>query len=189
MILENDKKKLLTLARATLEEFVKRGQLPLLEALGITLSGVLQQPCGVFVTLYFITGKEKRLRGCIGTIRPVQPLYQAVIQNTIAAAAHDSRFSAVREEELPNIALEINILTPPKKIASYEEIQLGRDGVIFHLGNVQSVFLPAVPLEFRWDLPQTLSQLALKAYLPATAWQSEEAWFEIFQSESVSEKF
>lgn len=187
MISENDKKNLLRLARATLEEFVKRGQLPSMESLGIALTEALQESCGAFVTLYFVQGKERRLRGCIGTILPVQPLYQAIIQNTVAAAAHDPRFSCVREEELSDITLEINILTLPKKVASYEEIKLGRDGIIFHLGNAQSVFLPSVPLEFHWDLPQTLSQLALKAHLPANAWQSKEAWFEIFQSEAVTE--
>ncbi|MBM3856381.1 MAG: AmmeMemoRadiSam system protein A [Verrucomicrobia bacterium] len=188
MISKNDQKNLMMLARVTLEEFVKRGQLPSVESLGIPLSTVLQEPCGAFVTLYLIQGTEKMLRGCIGTIRPVQPLYQAIIQNTVAAAARDPRFSRVREEELSDIALEINILTLPKKIASYEQIQLGRDGIIFHLGNAQSVFLPSVPLTFHWDLRQTLSQLALKAGFPATAWEAAEAWFEIFESEMMQEK-
>lgn len=189
MISETDKKNLIALARATLEACVENRQLPSLEVLNIPLTRALQEPCGAFVTLYLMQGKEKILRGCIGTIRPVQSLYQAVIQNTVAAATRDPRFSRVRKEELPDIALEINILALPKKVNSLKEIQLGRDGIIFHLGNAQSVFLPAVPLEFHWDLSQTLSQLALKAGLSANAWQSEEAWFEIFQSEIVRRKF
>lgn len=185
MISENDKKNLLMLARATLEQCVKSHQVPSPESLGIVPSSALQEPRGAFVTLYLVQGKEKILRGCIGTVLPLQPLYQAIMENTIAAATRDFRFSPVTEEELPNIALEINILTLPKKIASCEEIKLGRDGIIFHLKNAQSVFLPAVPLQFGWDLPQTLSQLALKAGLPADAWQAAEAWFEVFQSEVV----
>lgn len=186
MISENDQKKLLTLARATLDQCVK-GLLPALESLRITLTPTLQEPCGAFVTLYSIRGREKMLRGCIGTIVPLQPLYQAIINNTIAAATQDPRFSPVVEEELSNIVIEINILTLPKKISSYEEIQLGRDGIIFHLGKAQSVFLPSVPLGFHWDLAQTLSQLALKAGLPADSWKAKEAWFEIFESEILQE--
>jgi len=189
MVPENDKKNLLTLARVTLEACVEASQTPSLEAMSIILNSFLQEPRGVFVTLYVTGEKEKTLRGCIGTILPVQPLYQAVINNTIAAALHDPRFSPVTEEELPSIVLEINILTLPKKVASYEEIRLGHDGIIFHLRNRQSVFLPAVPIEFGWSLSQTLSQLALKAGLFTNAWQAQEAWFEIFQSEVIQEKF
>lgn len=187
MISEQDKKNLLSLARVTLEQYVKFHQVPSLESLGITSTPALQEPRGAFVTLYSTKSEQKMLRGCIGTMLPVQPLYQAVINNTIAAALHDPRFSPVREEELSSIALEINVLTLPQKISSYEKIQLGRDGIIFHFGNVQAVFLPSVPIEFHWDLSQTLSQLALKAGLPATAWQAKEAWFEIFQSEILQE--
>ena len=184
MIPESDKIFLLTLARATLEQCVKSQQVPSPESLGVVLDSPLQEPRGAFLTLYLMNEKNKKLRGCIGTILPLQPLYQGVIQNT-----RDFRFSPVTAEELPNIALEINILTSPKTVASYEEIELGRDGIIFHYGGAQSVFLPAVPLQFGWDLPQTLSQLALKAGLRADAWQLAGTWFEIFQSEVISELF
>ncbi|MBX9578069.1 MAG: AmmeMemoRadiSam system protein B [Chthoniobacterales bacterium] len=187
MISENEKKSLLTLARATLEEMIKSHQVPSLESLGIVLSPALQEPRGAFVTLYLMHAGQKKLRGCIGNILPLQPLYQAIIQNAIAAATRDFRFSPVTEEELSNIALEINILTSPKTVASCEEIELGQDGIIFHHGGAQSVFLPAVPLQFGWDLPQTLSQLALKAGLSANTWQAAEAWFEVFQSEVLQE--
>lgn len=184
MISENDKKNLIILARLTLAQLFSSPRCERYEIFGLTPA--LQEPRGVFVTLYSRHEEEKTLRGCIGTILPLQPLYQAVIQNTIAAATRDFRFSPVTKEELSNIVLEINILTLPKKIASYEEIKLGRDGIIFHLGNVQSVFLPSVPLEFGWDLLKTLSQLALKAGLSADAWQAPGAWFEIFQSEVIN---
>lgn len=189
MISESDKIFLLTLARTTLEQCVKFRQAPSPEAIDTALSPTLQEPRGVFITLYLMHAGQKILRGCIGSILPLQPLYQAIIQNTIAAATRDFRFSPVTEEELPNIALEINILTSPKTVASYEEIKLGRDGIIFHNGGAQSVFLPAVPLQFGWNLSQTLSQLALKAGLSADAWQAAGAWFEIFQSEVISELF
>ena len=188
MISESDKKSLLILARATLEQCVKCRQVPSPESLEMVLNSALQEPRGAFVTLYLRNGENKILRGCIGTILPLQPLYQAIIQNTIAAATRDFRFSPVTEKELPNMVLEINILTSPKTITSYQEIKLGRDGIIFHYGGAQSVFLPSVPLEFGWGLPQTLSQLALKAGLPTATWQETEARFEIFQSEIVQEK-
>ena len=107
MISENDKKFLLMLARETLKACVKTHQPPSPASLGITLSPALQEPRGAFVTVYAQHAKEKTLRGCIGTILPRYPLHQAVINNTIAAATQDPRFSRVTEEELSNVALEI----------------------------------------------------------------------------------
>ena len=50
---------------------------------------VLQERCGVFVTLK----KEGALRGCIGNIEPVKTLVDGVRDNAINAAFHDTRFS------------------------------------------------------------------------------------------------
>ena len=52
------------------------------------LSETLKEKKGVFVTLT-INGQ---LRGCIGTIQPIMPLYEAVIKNAISAAYSDPRF-------------------------------------------------------------------------------------------------
>ncbi len=148
---------------------------------------------GVFVTLYKKSSTKtdhgryhKELRGCIGYIYPNKPLLLAVSQNTINAACSDPRFNPVSLNEADHLTIEISVLTKPRTIANWQEIKLGQDGIVLRKGRSQSVFLPKVAIEFGWDLPQTLSQLSLKAGLSVYDWQ-ENAQFEIFQSQSFSE--
>ena len=55
-----------------------------------------RQNLGVFVTLR----KKGDLRGCIGSIVGVEPLYRGVMANAIHAAVDDPRFPPLREKEL-----------------------------------------------------------------------------------------
>ena len=188
MLSQEDKKNLLILAQSTLESYVKFQKKPTLEILGIASTPSFQEPRGVFVTLYLRTSHgAKNLRGCIGTLQPLQPLFQAVIENTINACSRDSRFIKVREEELSNIFLEINVLTVPCVVASYRDIRLGVDGIILSCQGRQAVFLPSVAMEWNWTLEETLSHLAQKAGLSAAAWKELGARFKVFQSEVFSE--
>jgi len=205
---EDDKQSLLRLARGTLEHYVSGGKAPdfgTVSAAGhINLNAQLKRPQGVFVTLFRLLpenlkGKRginttsgardgKELRGCIGYIMPVKPLYQAVMENTMSACSKDLRFEPVEPGELKDIEIEISVLTVPKKVASYKDIRVGTDGVLLYCQGRQSVFLPHVATEFGWDLDETLSQLAHKAGLPRLAWQSPGARFEVFQAISMEEK-
>ena len=145
----------------------------------------LERPLGVFVTLFKKGGRGKELRGCIGYIWPIKPLFEAVIDNTVGAASKDHRFDRVKSNELRDIEIEISVLTPPRRIDSESEIELGRHGIVLHIGNSQSVFLPHVATEFGWTLNQTLDQLCLKAGYPAGSWSGSEkdrVRFEVFES-------
>ena len=149
-----------------------------------------KEHCGVFVTLYEKQQQlsasnqslHKQLRGCIGYIYPTKSLLEAVCENAINAACNDPRFSPVVSDELDNLDLEINILTKPAIISSWEDIKLGQDGVILKKGDRQAVFLPKVATEFGWDLPQTLGELSVKAGLSPDAWR-QGSQFEVFQSQ------
>jgi hypothetical protein len=138
---------------------------------------------GAFVTLY----KKGALRGCIGRITSDKPLYQTVIDMTKAAAFEDSRFSPVTADELNDITITISVLTPAKPIASYNDIVLGRDGIILTNGAQSALFLPHVATEFKWDLPTTLTQLSEKAGLNPDAWKNKETTYQTFESIDFSE--
>ena len=139
---------------------------------------------GAFVTLNDkVTGA---LRGCIGEILPLRPLVEAVAVRAADAAIHDPRFPPVTERELPLLRVEVSALTPPRRVASWKDIVLGRDGMTLEKGGSFAVFLPQVAPEQGWDLPTTLSYLAKKAGLPAEAWR-EGATFETFQAEVFHE--
>ncbi len=188
---------LLTLARRSMEIFVREKRTCSLEELGIEITPVMKECFGVFVTISTKPQKTganegqeekqnnnaapKDLRGCIGSIYPIKPLFRAIQENAIAACSRDPRFVPVTEDELGNLDLEINVLTPPRRILSYKDIVIGRDGVILSKAKFQAVFLPQVAVEWNWDLNELLNQLALKAGLNSNDWR-EGASFDVFQS-------
>jgi AmmeMemoRadiSam system protein A len=142
----------------------------------------LAVPRAAFVTLK----KGGRLRGCIGDIFPVRPLYVSVIENAVNAAFNDRRFSPLSRTELDSIAIEISALTHPEPVDSADRIRLGTDGVILRKDGRSAVFLPQVAFEQNWDLERTLTQLSLKAGLAADAWK-QDAGFTVFQAEVFGE--
>jgi hypothetical protein len=180
---ETEQKVLLRLARRTIEHFFEKGDIPATDALRIALTPSMRAVRGAFVTL-----KERgELRGCIGEIRPQRPLCEAVMAHAINAAVRDHRFSPVRREELDSLVIEISALTPPRKVGSYSDIVIGRDGMVLQKGGAGAVFLPQVAPEQHWTLEETLTHLSLKAGLGPDDWR-EGARFETFQAEVFSEE-
>jgi hypothetical protein len=180
---ESQMKFLHQLARQAVEAAVVKGQDPekVLTTLASRMPEELQKPAGAFITL-----KELgELRGCIGHIFPKEPLYRAVVINAINAAQHDPRFYPVQAEELPEIELEVSVLTPPQPIASYHDFEIGKHGIILKKDGRAAVFLPEVAVEQNWNREQTLSQLAKKAGLPPDAWQTG-AKFEVFTTQTYT---
>ena len=189
---ESERKDLLSLARKVVSEFARRGRQIAYADAGLAKTAALETPRGVFVTLFkrapdLDQERERQLRGCIGYICPVKPLYQAVIDNAIGAASKDYRFTPLKASELEDLEIEISVLTPLRPVESIDQIEIGKHGIVFHLRDRQSVFLPHVATEFGWSLTETLEQLALKAGLDKDAWSRPEATFEVFESISFEE--
>jgi len=120
---------------------------------------------GAFTTLH-LGGK---LRGCIGYVIPVHSLYQTVAETAQAAAFDDPRFQPVTDEEVPQLSIEISVLSPLRPIRP-EEVVTGVHGLIVSKGNRRGLLLPQVPVEWHWDRETFLSQTCLKAGLPPDAW-------------------
>jgi AmmeMemoRadiSam system protein A len=143
----------------------------------------------VFVTLKLPSpgdGPENGvLRGCIGTMTPIDPLHQAVIRTARSAAFGDPRFPPVELEELQRVRISISVLTPMTPIRDASEIVVGRDGVQLERGAHRSVFLPQVPVEQGWSRERYLEQLARKAGLDRDAWR--DARLSTFRTESFGE--
>ena len=101
--------------------------------------------------------------------------------------------ASLKKEELDNIVIDITILTVPRKVGNYKEIQIGRDGVILNKidasGQVKAtaVFLPQVPGQFGWNLATTLEHLSQKAGLGKNDWQHD-CEFEVFEGFEIREK-
>ena len=180
----DDRTYLLRIARASMEKAVRSG---IRRGDGIDVSDAPKSTLakmGAFVTLNDkATGA---LRGCIGEIMPMRPLVEAVAARAVDAALRDPRFSPVSERELGGLRVEVSALTPPKRVASWRDIVLGRDGMTLEKNGCFAVFLPQVAPEQAWDLPTTLTYLSQKAGLSADAWR-DGATFETFQAEVFHE--
>lgn len=181
---KKEQKALLRIARDTLEQYMQNGNLPGDLEKKYALSENLKATSGVFVTLK----KKNHLRGCIGTIIGISPLYRGVRDNVVKSAVKDYRFPPVKEPELKDIDIEISVMTPLQRIDNYKEIKLGTDGVIIRKGRYQAVFLPQVATETGWDLDQFLGRLCLKAGLPADSYTGKNMEFYIFQAQVFGEK-
>lgn len=179
---EKGKKALLTIARKAIESKLSRHITELTEDL--LAIDELQREGGVFVTIHI----NEKLRGCIGLIESQMPLKETVYEMAYHAAFHDPRFPPLTVEELPEIDLEISVLTKPKTIESPQLIRLGQDGIILSKDNCRALFLPQVASEQGWDLEATLSALSRKAGLPPKAWKNSDSHFEVFQAEYFNEK-
>ncbi len=100
---------------------------------------MLAERAGVFVSLH----KEGRLRGCIGTISPTrESVAEEIIANAISAASRDPRFSPVRPDELDALEISVDVLAPAEKIASKDELDVKRYGVIVTKGRKRGLLLP-----------------------------------------------
>ncbi len=160
---ENDQRTLLRAAREALAGFLNNGQIPAAEE----SSDALRQHCGAFVTLR----KGKNLRGCIGVIEAVKPLYQVVRECTVWAAVQDPRFPPVTKDELAELNLEISALSPLFDI-SPEKIEVGQHGLLISHGALRGLLLPQVATEWKWDSRRFLEETCRKAGLPADAWRN-----------------
>jgi len=145
---------------------------------------VLRRPAGAFVTL---RTKQGDLRGCIGSIHAVQPLYRAVITSALSAAFRDPRFMPVRYEEMQVLELEISVMGPIEEVHDVEEITVGRDGLIISRGRSAGLLLPQVATEYGWDRDTFLDQTCVKAGLPPGTWRSQQARIEKFAAEVFGE--
>lgn len=124
------------LARQAVEAYVLHGRVidPPAE-LPVELSG----RAGVFCSIK----KHGELRGCIGTIQPVEEnIAREVIRNAIAAACEDPRFSPVEPHELGDLVYSVDILSPPERVSSISDLDPKRYGVIVKRGARRGLLLP-----------------------------------------------
>ena len=139
---------------------------------------------GVFVTLK----KRGRLRGCMGTLDPAQPLTDAVRHAAQTAALEDPRFPPVTLAELPDLSVEVSILSEPWPMGALDDLQIGTHGIIVRRGLQRGLFLPQVATEHHLDKETFLSRCcAEKAGLAADAWQDPATEVLIFTADVFRE--
>ena len=157
----DERAEMLRLAHEAIEAVLAGSKLELNPA-----SERLLEPRGAFTTLHL----QGSLRGCVGYVYPVKPLYRTVAETAAAAAFNDTRFLPVTAEEAPRLKVEISVLSPLVPIAA-EDIEAGRHGLVVTLGSRRGLLLPQVAVEFGWDAATFLQETCHKAGLPPDAWE------------------
>jgi AmmeMemoRadiSam system protein A len=147
--------------------------------------GRLQMLQASFVTLH-VTG---RLRGCMGSLEPTEPLVVNVGRNAYAAAFRDPRFGRLTHDEIPRLEIHLSLLSLPEELHIISEADLlaqmrpGVDGLTLMDGARRATLLPSV-----WksvgDAREFLAHLKRKAGLAANYW-SETIRVERYTAESI----
>ncbi len=143
----------------------------------------LAEPKGAFVSLYC----GGMLRGCVGQVESPGPLADVVARSAISAALHDSRFPAIRAEEIPALQIEISVLTVPQRILP-EAIVVGTHGLLVARGAFRGLLLPQVATERKWSGWRLLEETCVKAGLARDAWRDPSTEIFGFTAEVFSEK-
>lgn len=181
MLNREQRQTLLEIARTSIER-VLSGQRPSID--DGSIDAALKQPSGAFVTL---RTRDGELRGCIGSIRPTAPLFQAVSSSALSAAFRDPRFPPVRADEMSDIVVEISAMGPIEPVASIDDIVVGRDGLIVSDNRTAGLLLPQVATEQGWDRERFLDHTCIKAGLPRGSWRSKDCRIEKFEAEVFGE--
>ena len=141
---------------------------------------------GMFVTLR----QDGRLRGCMGTFSPEASML-ATLQQVATSASRDPRFSGrpITPADLPDIEIEISILSKPEETDDPLSLKLGTHGILIENPAGRGCFLPQVAAEFGWNKEEFLTRCCSeKASLPAEAWKQPETRVLLFTAELISER-
>ena len=181
---DRDKEYLINLARQTLYWYLKDETRPQPDT--SLLTDGLRQRRGCFVTL------DKRnygLRGCVGVFGGARPLYENVIDRTIAAT-RDRRFPRVSYDELKDIKIEISVLTDPQELLfdSPEDLlaklRPNQDGVILVTRYGDSTFIPQVWKQLP-DKEEFMSELCAKHSAPRNTWRKDYKNIQVFTYQAI----
>ena len=145
-------------------------------------------PCLAEKGACFVTLRENGgMRGCIGTLTPFESLADNLRRNAENAAFSDPAFPPLEADELAFTTIEVSILSSPRRLASPEEADLEREGLLIVSGPRRAVFLPQVIREQRWSMAEAWENLARKAGLAAGSWREKTTELYAFGVASFSE--
>lgn len=178
MLSETQKKRLLEIARQSIENYITKGEKTKFSEADVELI----KKKGAFVTIK----KGGDLRGCIGHIVADSPLYQTIADMAVEAAFGDPRFPSLLQKELKEVEIEISALSEVEKTEDVGKIEVGKHGILIRKGINSGLLLPQVATEYGWNREEFLEHTCLKAGLPKDAWRGR-ADIYIFSAEVFGE--
>jgi uncharacterized protein (TIGR00296 family) len=176
-----DKEFLLILVRRAAVAYVEEGLKDVaIEEERITDS--LKGHSGVLVALY----REGLLRGCMGMVLSVLPLWQACVECARSAVVKDVRFGPLLRHELCAITFEVTVIGPKKVVKDMEEVRPGIEGLILRKDFRVEAFSPRVVSDLIRDGQPVFDHLKDRAGIDPHD-DSPEVW-EAFEAEVFSER-
>ena len=171
---DNERQQLANVARQAISLGLKHGRAAKVNA--HTFSRTLQAMRATFVTLTL----DGRLRGCIGSVVPHEPLVTDVATNAYKAAFQDPRFPKLTQAEVSRLEVSVSVLSHPRPMPASSEAEAidalhpEVDGVILEARDPQGqtrrgLFLPHVWHELP-DPRQFVRHLKAKAGLSPEGW-------------------
>jgi AmmeMemoRadiSam system protein A len=132
---------------------------------------------------------HNELRGCIGYLEaPNQTIFDTICEAAKRAAFNDPRFHPLSARELPDINIEISILSPFYPIKDYEEIKIGLHGLLLDEEGIRALLLPQVATEHHFTLQQFLTAICQKAGIDSYTWQKRKLRLKVFTAIIFSEE-
>lgn len=111
-------------------------------------------------------GRDKRLRGCIGTFSAMN-LHTGLREYAITSALKDSRFPPITRDEFSRLTVSVSILQGFEEARGYLDWTLGVHGIRIEFQSERgykktATYLPQVATEQGWDQTQTIDSLLRK---------------------------
>jgi uncharacterized protein (TIGR00296 family) len=147
----------------------------------------------LFVT--WSTGRDKRLRGCIGTFSPLN-LHDGLKEYAITSAIHDSRFSPIGIDEIPKLNCSVSLLTNFQSGRCWNDWEIGVHGIRIEFVNEKgqkrsATYLPEVADEQGWDHIEAIDSLLRKGGFKAQITDDVRKRIQLtkYQSEKLTRSF
>ncbi|MBD3210394.1 AmmeMemoRadiSam system protein A [Candidatus Micrarchaeota archaeon] len=187
MLSSESKKYLLKIARKAINHYLETGEKLQPDPASVPSPDLIGDGA-CFVTLYY----DDKLRGCIGTLKAHRPLVEDVVENALASAFGDPRFTMLTKSEFQGTRISISVLSRPEPLEASGPEELlkklipNEHGLIMERGIHRATFLPAVWKEIP-DKQEFLRHLSMKAGLFPEAWKEPGVKFRVYTTEEFSE--
>lgn len=147
----------------------------------------------LFVT--WSIGRDKRLRGCIGTFSPLN-LHDGLREYALTSAINDSRFSPINKDELHKLSCSVSLLTNFEPANHWKDWQVGVHGIRIEFVNEKgqkrsATYLPEVASQEGWDHEEAIDSLLRKGGYRAPITEEFRKKIQVvrYQSEKLTKTF
>ncbi|MEK6552637.1 MAG: AmmeMemoRadiSam system protein A, partial [Bacteroidota bacterium] len=106
----------------------------------------------------------------------------------IHASQNDPRFPSVRQSEVKDLLIEISVLSEPFPLNSYDEIEIGKHGLILEEKGRRGLLLPQVPIEHHMNREQYLNAICQKSGFSPGYWKTKQLKLNAFTATVFCEK-